>query len=633
MQTRNMKRLLEPCVWLVFYFTINSASAQNTTADRVYGQSGSFETVTDNKGGLGPNSLYSPSGLAEDSSGGLYVADENNSRVLHFPSGSTTADRVYGQGGSFAKNAYNNGGISSISLADPRGIAVDSSGGIYVVDAGNHRVLHFPNGSTTADRVYGQRGSFTTGTPNLGGISANGLRLPVSVAVDSNGGIYVVDNGNNRVLHFSSGSTTADRVYGHRESFASYIPNDGGISASSLYSPEGVSADSSGGIYVADSLNHRVLHFPNGNTTADRVYGQHGSFSTSAHFENDGSTSANTLSAPSGLSVDSSGGIYVADYANNRVLHFPSGSTTADRVYGQTGSFTTNMSAVVDPLSGKFGVNANSLYDPTSVALDSGGGLYVADWGNRRVLHFSAVASPASTPISITANGIVNAASYSPSALAPGSLAAVFGVFTGTTPAVVSTFPWPITLSGVSVKFNNISAPLYYVSENQVNVQVPWELATASAAAVTVTVNGQSSKPESIAIASAAPGVFQTGTGQAIVQDAQSYRLIDGANPAHPGISYVSIYCTGLGLTTNQPSTGSAASASASNLSYTTLAPSVTIGDVPTNVIFSGLSPGYIGLYVIVLQVAAETPSGNSVPLVISVNGKTASKVTMAVGL
>ena len=76
--------------------------------------------------------------------------------MLFYPSGSTTATRVYGQLGSFTTNTPNNGGVSANSFCDPLGVALDSSGNLYVADYGNNRVLFYPAGSTTATRVYGQ---------------------------------------------------------------------------------------------------------------------------------------------------------------------------------------------------------------------------------------------------------------------------------------------------------------------------------------------------------------------------------------------------------------------------------------------------------------------------------------------
>jgi hypothetical protein len=115
--------------------------------------------------------------------------------------GSTTASRVYGQLGSFTSAIANNGGISANSLSGPGGVAFDSASNVYVSDAGNNRVLVYAPVSTTAFRVIGQLGSFTAGTPNLGGISASFLSSPQGAAFDNNASnLYVADQSNNRVL-------------------------------------------------------------------------------------------------------------------------------------------------------------------------------------------------------------------------------------------------------------------------------------------------------------------------------------------------------------------------------------------------------------------------------------------------
>jgi NHL repeat len=353
-----------------------------TTADVVYGQMGSFTTNTNNNGGRSANSAADPAGAAVDSSGNLYVGDTGNNRVLFYPAGTTTATRVYGQLGSFTTGGNNQGGLSANSLNNPYGVAVDSSDNLYVADYLNNRVLFYPSGSTTATRVYGQNGSFTT---NVSGVSATGLNGPNRVVLDSGGNLYVADSLNNRVLFYPSGSTTATRVYGQGGSFTTGVPNNGGISANSLDQPLGVVLDSSGNLYVADSFNNRVLFYPSGSTTATQVYGQLGSFTTNT--ANLGGISANSLSRPFGVSLDSSGNLYVADTFNNRLLFYFSGSTTATRVYGQLGSFTSNT-------ANNGGVSANSLDEPEGVPLDSSGNLYVCDYGNNRMLLYPPTTTP-----------------------------------------------------------------------------------------------------------------------------------------------------------------------------------------------------------------------------------------------
>ena len=101
-----------------------------------------------------------------------------NNRVLFYPYGSTTATQVYGQGGSFTTNAANNGGVSANSLIIRWPSPWTASGNLYVADRSNNRVLFYPFGSTTATRVYGQGGSFTSNTANNGGSAPTACRSP-----------------------------------------------------------------------------------------------------------------------------------------------------------------------------------------------------------------------------------------------------------------------------------------------------------------------------------------------------------------------------------------------------------------------------------------------------------------------
>ena len=231
-----------------------------------------FTTAQPNIGGVSAYSLSAPTALTVDASGNVYLADEPNHRVLYYESGFTIATRVYGQGGSFTSRVANNGGVSARSLYLPRDVALDASGNVYVVDSGNHRVLYYVPGSTTATRMYGQGGSFTSNVVNNGGVSADSLWYPYGVTVDASGNVYVADNANHRVLYYESGSTTAARVYGQGGNFTSNVA--GGVSANSLCYPWRVALDASGNVYVADNANHRGLYYVSGSTTATRVYGQ-----------------------------------------------------------------------------------------------------------------------------------------------------------------------------------------------------------------------------------------------------------------------------------------------------------------------------------------------------------------------
>jgi uncharacterized protein (TIGR03437 family) len=246
------------------------------------------------------------------------------------------------------------------------------------------------------------------------------------------------------------------------------------------------------------------------------------------------------------------------------------------------------------------------------------------------------------TALTINSGGIVNGASYAANTpVAPGSIASVFGTFPVST-AWPSALPLPTSLSGLSTEFevpfapfNKFPSPLFFVSSTQANIQIPWELAGQTSAPVLATALSPGPTFLQFAgvtasLAAFAPGVFtMNAQGQGAVVDALSGHLISPSSPATAGVTYISIYCTGLGPVTNQPATGAAASASL--LSKTTTQPTVMIGGVPAGILFSGLAPAFVGLYQINVQVPAAVPPGNAVPLVISIGGATANTVTIAV--
>ncbi len=245
------------------------AAPGDTAADRVFGQAGNFATNLPNMGGANPSatSLSNPNAEALDSSGRLYVADFANQRVLEYdtPPTSQTATRVFGQAGSFTTNTANKGGISANSLYYPSGVALDGAGRLYVADQQNNRVLEYdsPLTSQTATRVFGQAGSFTTNTANNGGISANSLYGPAGLSVGTTGRLYVADWSNNRVLEYDTPLTsqTATRVFGQAGSFTTNTANNGGVTASAFFNPSGLALDGAGNLYVADFLNSRILEF------------------------------------------------------------------------------------------------------------------------------------------------------------------------------------------------------------------------------------------------------------------------------------------------------------------------------------------------------------------------------------
>ena len=385
MSTSRIVRLMKYFVPLIFVLALAVSAVYAYNPVRVYGQADMASVAANRGGAASAETLYYPLGSAVDASGGFYVADRNNHRVLYFANdGDSIADQVYGQHGDMTAHVANNDGTgnSGASSADnlnmPTAVAVDSTGGIFVTDRDNHRVLYFAaDGDTAADRVYGQAGNFATNMVNNNGSGVYGEPGPdnfstyiLGIAVDSTDGIYVSDSASHRVLYFANdGNTTADRVYGQWDNLNWGVRNNDGAgsigapSANSLNFPRGVTVDASDGLYIADRDNNRVLYFANdGDTVADRVYGQNGDFTTNA----EGGATLDTLAHPKDMGVGPNGGLYVSDSFQHRILYFANdGDTTAD------GS------------SADFGAQVN---EPGGIVVLPDGNFYVSDTLNNRVL-------------------------------------------------------------------------------------------------------------------------------------------------------------------------------------------------------------------------------------------------------
>jgi len=257
--------------------------------------------------------------------------------------------------------------------------------------------------------------------------------------------------------------------------------------------------------------------------------------------------------------------------------------------------------------------------------------------GTSNSLNFT-VAASVTLPF-VPAIGTINDAGFTAGmAVAPGSIAASFGSALAAGNTTYSTLP-PATLGGSSVLFNGTSAaPLFFTSAGQINMQVPWEVAGSRRAFATFTAAGGTGTPSTVSIAPFAPGVFTlnaAGQGATVINTGE----VAAPSGSIPGLAtrpaiqgdYLTVYCTGLGAVTNQPATGAAAPLSP--LSETTTTPTVTIGGVPAKVLFSGLTPTYVGLYQVNVQVPAGVSAGGAVSLILSIGGQRSNTTTIAVGV
>jgi uncharacterized protein (TIGR03437 family) len=228
--------------------------------------------------------------------------------------------------------------------------------------------------------------------------------------------------------------------------------------------------------------------------------------------------------------------------------------------------------------------------------------------------------------------GIVNAASYVSSSIAPGEVVAIFGQNLGPTSVITNSFgdaaAAGVRLAGTQVTFNGVPAPLVYASTGAVAAIVPFEIAGAGTATMSVSYNGQAASSQKVNVVDSAPGLFSadaSGRGPGAILNSD-FTLNAASNPATAG-SFVVLYATGGGQT-NPPSSSGSVATSAMPLAQSV---SVTLGGVPADVLYAGNAGGEVAG---IVQINIRVPSGVSgtVPVSLTIGGQTSqSTVTISI--
>jgi uncharacterized protein (TIGR03437 family) len=532
------------------------------------------------------------------------------------------------------------GAPASAQFSSPLGLTFDSSGNLYIVDSVNQRIRKISGGviSTVA-------GNGTGGYSGDGKAATSAeLLSPSAVAVDSSGNLYIADTFNHVIREVATNgniSTIAGNNTG------GYAGDGGAATVAELEFPSGVAVDSSGNVYIADSGNNVIREVSAG--TINTIVG---GFATPVH-----------LNDPETVLLDSSGNLYISDQSGFRILKFSGGVVTIIAGNGNIGSSGDNGLAVNASLDEPSGIaldaqgylyicdtdnsrirkispsgiittiaglgapgyygdggpaSGSLLYFPRGIAVDKSGNVYISDTGNDRIRLLQS-----QTP-SIASGGVVNAASFT-AQLSPGALATIFGTnFTGTGVDAIAALPLPPSLGGVSVQVNGVAAPVLYASSGQINFQIPWETPTGSVT-VAVGINGMTSTTVNVTIEAAAPGLFVQGA-HAIVQNSPDFSLNSSSNPAKVGSTLIA-YLTGAGDVTPKPADGAAAG---SDPVSTASGVTATIGGKTATVSFAGLAPNFVGLWQANIVVPAGLTQGD-VPLIVSVGGQASNSGNVSV--
>jgi hypothetical protein len=413
---------------LTYRWQLNGTNLPNNIITTV---AGGGQNYPGNGGAATNASLSYPSGVAVDASGNLFIADSDND-VIRKVDANGIISTVAGNGN--WGYSGDGGAATNASLYYPSGVAVDASGDLFIADTYNSVIRKVDtNGiiSTVA-------GNGNWGYSGDGGAATNAslsLDWPSGVAVDASGNLFIADSDNDRIREVNTNGIIST-VAGNGN--WGYSGDGGAATNASLRYPSGVAVDASGNLFIADYYNS-VIRKVSTNGIISTMAGN-----GSGGYSGDGGAATNaSLRYPSGVALDASGNLFIADSYNDRIREVNTNGiiiTVAGNGnwgYSGDGGAATNASL--------------SLYEPSGVAVDASGDLFIADSGNSRIREVMLFASSL-TLYDVTLN---NAGNYTVILTSPcGSVTSIVATLTVLAPPSITGQPQSATvIRGANVTF------------------------------------------------------------------------------------------------------------------------------------------------------------------------------------
>ncbi|MFO0577316.1 MAG: NHL repeat-containing protein [Polyangia bacterium] len=459
------------------------ADTSNNTIRKVVVATGAVTTVAGSSGSAGSADgtgtaakFKQPRGVAWDGAGALYIADTGNYTIRKLVVATGAVTTVAGTAGG---TGFTDGVGAAARFLDPTSLTWDGAGGLYITETKGYKLRKLVVATGAVSTVAGDP---TKGRDSVDGVGTGALFYePVGAAWDGTGSLYVADGYTVRKLDAVSGAVTT------LAGTAMHVGSSDGTGAAARFSrPYAVAWDGAANLYVSDGLNFTIRKIVAATGEVSTLAGKPNAYGSS-----DGIGAAASFSLVRGLAADGAGAVYVADSSNN----------TIRKIVAATGQVST-LAGVAGMQGGSDGTGgAARFYQPNGLALDRAGNLFIADAGNVSIRKL------------VLATGQVTTLAGTPGA---------FGVTDGTGPAARFQSPLDLAWDGAD--------SLYVVDGNRIR-----KIGISTAAVTTLAGGGSTTVLDGIGTAAGfanARNLAYDGAGNLYVSDVQTIRKVVTATAA-----------------------------------------------------------------------------------------------------